>query len=41
MGNEQTEVDGLSLLYIQLRSNEKRTMFRTISKTSGIMSNEI
>ena len=23
MGNEQTEVDGLCLLYIQLRSNEK------------------
>lgn len=26
MGNEQSEVDGLRLLYIQLRSNEKGCM---------------
>lgn len=38
MGNEQAEVDDLRLLYIQLRSNEKRTMFGTISKISGTMS---
>lgn len=30
MGNEQAGVDDLRLLYIQLRSNEKRTMFGTI-----------
>ena len=34
MGNEQTEADGLRLLYIQLRSNEKEQYSEQYQKFS-------